>query len=70
MAVPVRPASNGHALEPDTPVPLFQTHVGVAVQNVFSRMYMISADGRFLMSTLLEEGASPITLILNWKPRP
>jgi hypothetical protein len=32
---------------------------------------MVSPDGRlFLMNTVMEEIASPITVILNWKPKP
>ena len=70
MAVPVSLAPNDQTLEPGTPVPLFATRVGGAVQSVFRQQYMVSTDGRFLMSTLVEEAASPITMILNWKPRP
>jgi hypothetical protein len=32
---------------------------------------MVSPNGqRFLMNTLAEEAASPMTVILNWKPTP
>jgi hypothetical protein len=32
---------------------------------------MVSPDGRrFLMNTVAEEAATPITVILNWTPRP
>jgi hypothetical protein len=36
------------------------------------QQYAVSADGqRFLMHTLVSEAnASPITLILNWTPKP
>lgn len=68
MAVPITLASNGQAVEPGTPVPLFATRVGGAVQSNFRQMYMVSKDGRFLMGTVVEEAASPITLLLNWKP--
>ena len=42
------------------------------MQAVSGQQYFVSPDGqRFLMNTLLEGApASPITLILNWKPRP
>ena len=71
MAVPIRFASNGQALEAGTPVPLFATRVGGAVQYANRQQYMVSPDGqRFLMNTVTEEpSASPITVILNWKPR-
>jgi len=52
-----------------TPVALFQTHAGGALQDLTSASYMVSADGkRFLIYTLLEETKSaPITFILNRK---
>ena len=31
--------------------------------------YDVSRDGRFLINTVLQEGASPITLIQNWRPQ-
>jgi serine/threonine protein kinase len=50
------------------PVPLFLTHVG-AFQDVSLPHYIPSPDGqRFLMDTVVEENAPPITVILNWKP--
>src|SRR6266568_3217942 len=71
MAVPIRFASNGQAVEPGAPVPLFATRVGGALQAFPRNQYMVSPDGqRFLMNTVTEEAASPISVILNWKPRP
>jgi serine/threonine protein kinase/Tol biopolymer transport system component len=55
------------------PVPLFMTNVGGAIaQGVTRQQYTVSADGqRFLMHTLVSDAnASPITLILNWRPMP
>jgi len=67
MAVPIEFASNSQALEVGTPVPLFATRVGGAVQYANRQQYMVSPDGqRFLMNTLTEEATSPITVILNW----
>jgi hypothetical protein len=70
MAVPIRLAPLGKTMEADAPVPLFVTHIGGAVSSFVTRQnYMVSPDGqRFLMNTITEEAASPITLILNWKP--
>ena len=69
MAVPIRTSSDGKTIEAGTPLPLFGTHVGGAVQGIFRPQYMLSPDGqRFLMSTVAEEAASPITVILNWHP--
>ena len=69
MAVPVQPASSGQAVDSGTPVPLFATPVGGAPQ--VRQQYIVSSDGqRFLMKTVTEEaGPSPITVILNWRPR-
>jgi len=71
MAVPIRMASDGKATDAGAPIPLFVTHVGGAVQGFFRPWYMVSSDGqRFLMSTITEEAASPITVLLNWKAKP
>jgi len=43
--------------------------VGGALQGSFAQQYNVSSDGqRFLMNTITEEAASPITVILNWNP--
>ena len=67
MAVPIRLASNPQTAEPGSPTPLFATRVGGALQGIFMQQYDVSSDGRFLMNTITEEAASPITVILNWK---
>jgi hypothetical protein len=39
------------------------------VQGAQKQQYVVSKDGkRFLVSNVIEEALSPITLILNWKP--
>ena len=59
----------GKTFEAGVPVPLFATHIGGAGQQN-RQQYIVSADGqRFLMNTVTNEPPSPITLILNWKPR-
>ena len=72
MAVPIRFASNGQAVDAGTPAPLFATHVGGAVSGLDRQQYVVSPDGqRFLMSVVPEDpNPPPITVILNWKPRP
>jgi hypothetical protein len=71
MAVPIRIASDGKTIDAGAPVPLFVTRVGGAVPGYYRPQYMVSSDGqRFLMSTVTEEAASPITVILNWKAKP
>jgi eukaryotic-like serine/threonine-protein kinase len=68
MAVPIQLASNPQTAEPGSPTPLFATRVGGALQG-FMQQYDVSSDGqRFLMNTITEEAASPITVVLNWKP--
>jgi eukaryotic-like serine/threonine-protein kinase len=69
MAVPIRVASNGQAVEAGAPVPLFAMRISDPVQEDHS--YLVSSSGqRFLINTVTEEAASPITVILNWKPKP
>jgi Tol biopolymer transport system component len=68
MAVPIRYSSDGKSVEPGAPAPLFATRTGGAALN--KQKYVVSKDGqRFLMS-VVEETASPIAVILNWKGKP
>ena len=69
MAVPLRLASNGQAVDAGAPIPLFATRVGGAVQGINKQQYTVSLDGqRFLMLTVPQAAtASPITMILNLK---
>jgi len=60
---------SGVTLEPGVPVVLFPTRIfggGVEVQQ--RRQYDVAPDGRFLINTVLDSAAAPITLIQNWKP--
>src|SRR5258705_3248609 len=45
---------------------LFQTRIVIG-SNV-GHEYAVSRDGRFLINAVLDNAASPITLLLNWKP--
>ncbi len=73
MAVPMNLASgssSGQTFEAGAPVPLFATRIGGAVQGTARQQYVVSPNGqRFLMNTVTDEDASPITVVLNWKPR-
>jgi hypothetical protein len=70
MSAPITLSTDGHALQPGTPVPLFMTHIGGAVQGTNRHQYMVSPDGqRFLMNNITEEATAPITVILNWRPK-
>ena len=67
MAAPITIGQG--TLEPGTPVMLFPTRVpggGVDLQQ--GRQYDVAADGRFLVNTMLDEAAAPITLVQNWDP--
>jgi hypothetical protein len=71
MSVPIRFAPAG---QPDigSPAVLFAPPLGDAVQQGdFRHQYMVSRDSQqFLVATVKEAGVSPITLIVNWKPKP
>jgi hypothetical protein len=62
--------SRNEQIDPGSPVPLFTTHVGGAVQSTNHQQYAVSPDGsRFLMNVVTQDiSASPITVILNWRP--
>ncbi len=72
MAVPIRLDSSKLTAEVGTPQALFRTRiVGGAVGSI-RHQYMVAADGqRFLINSLLQDVlTSPITLVLNWHPKP
>jgi hypothetical protein len=67
VAVPI--AVNGSALEPGAPVVLFPTSIfGGGVDAQQGRQYDVAPDGRFLINTMVESAAAPITIIQNWGP--
>ena len=67
VAAPI--AITGAAVVPGVPVVLFPTRVvGGGVDAVQARQYDVAPDGRFLINTVVESAAAPITLILNWQP--
>jgi hypothetical protein len=70
MAVPIRVSTTSKAIEPGAPRALFATNVGSTVTPAYRQQYLVSADGQsFVMNSAVTEGtASPITVILNWKP--
>ena len=65
MAVPI--TMTGSTFEAGKTEALFSSQI---VPQPFKAQYTVSGDGRFLINNLTEEqsSASPITLILNWKP--
>jgi eukaryotic-like serine/threonine-protein kinase len=69
MAAPI--AIEDAAIEPGRPVALFHTRIfGGGTDVAVGPQYDVSRDGRFLINTVLEDVASPITLIQNWSPEP
>ena len=68
MASPI--AVTGVTLAPGAPVALFPTRIlGGGVETAgLGRQYDVTRDGRFLINTVLDEAAAPITLIQNWTP--
>jgi Tol biopolymer transport system component len=71
MAVPISLDSKAMVVDAATPISLFPTRIGGALQGGDRQQYLVSADGqRFLMNTVVEEAIYPLTVILNWKPSP
>jgi hypothetical protein len=71
MAVPIRMPAGGSTVEAGVPRALFATTIGSTVVLAYRQQYLVSADGQsFVLNSAVTEGsASPITVILNWKPR-
>jgi hypothetical protein len=69
MTVPIRFSSDGKTVQAGAPLPLFVTTVGAT--NGPRQQYMVAPDGQsFVMNSVPNEGtASPIMVILNWKPK-
>ena len=68
MGVSIRATAT--MLDAGVPAALFQTRRLGGGSNVIGRshQYDVAADGRFLINVDVELSATPITLLLNWKP--
>jgi Tol biopolymer transport system component len=67
VAVPVGLSSAG-GFSAGAAVPMFTARVG-SLQDIPTNLYSVSSDGqRFLLDTIVEEAASPIVIVLNWRP--
>jgi hypothetical protein len=56
MAASITPAADGRSVTSGTPVPLFRTRLGGAIQGALEQLYVVAPDGRrFLMATLPED---------------
>ncbi len=64
MAAPI--TASGATFAAGTPVKLFQTHIYGGGEGTQGREYDVAPDGRFLIDTVSESAAAPITLIQNW----
>jgi hypothetical protein len=66
MAVPI--VLSATEVRPGSPVPLFPTSIyGGGVDVSVGIQYDVSAENRFLINTVLNDTAAPITLLQNWK---
>jgi dipeptidyl aminopeptidase/acylaminoacyl peptidase len=70
-AVPIRFSSDGKTVGFGSPLGLFATNVGSTAVLTYRQQYVVSPDGQsFVMNSVVgETSASPITVILNWKPK-
>ena len=67
MAAPI--TATGAMLAPGAPVALFPTRiVGGGTDISLGWQYDVTRDGRFLINTVLDEAAPPITPIQHWNP--
>ncbi len=72
MAAPVKASADGQSLESGAPVELFPVRVaGGPLPGPPRQQYAVSPDGQRFLITMPagETEASPINLILNWKPK-
>jgi hypothetical protein len=68
MSVPIEWLPDGSP-RAAAPVALFTANIGAPVPVIDRQQYVVSRDGqRFLMHSLIEGNAAPITVIVNWKP--
>jgi hypothetical protein len=66
MAAPI--TVTGATLAPGAPVALLPTRfVRGGADNSQSRNYDVTRDGRFLLNTVLDKVAAPITSLMNWQ---
>jgi eukaryotic-like serine/threonine-protein kinase len=70
MAVPIRFSSDRKTVEAGAPSALFATTVGSTAVLKYRQQYVVSPDGQsFVMNSVVDEAsASPIIVMLNWKP--
>ena len=72
MTVSIRATRTDSPVELGTPQALFPTNVGTTAPNTNRQQYVVSPDGEsFVMNSVPEPSAtSPLSVVVNWKPRP
>jgi hypothetical protein len=70
MAVPIQLDAQRNVVDVGTPVALFTTALAGIPQDDGGRQYMVSRDGQRFLMDALREVTLPITVVLNWKPKP
>src|SRR5262249_11113800 len=72
MSVPIKISPDGLSLEARAAVPLFHSHLSrISYLSNPKQQYSVPGDGqRFLMVPSPDDATpSPITVLLNWKPK-
>jgi eukaryotic-like serine/threonine-protein kinase len=70
MAMPMRLERSPARAEPGAAVALFRTRLRRAVEHLDGQNYVVTRDGRrFLVNTREDVPASPIGVLLNWRPQ-
>jgi Tol biopolymer transport system component len=65
-AVPITVRADGRGIQPGAAEPLFHANVG-DILSIAQHQYIVREKGqRFLIDTVVEQAAAPISLILNW----
>lgn len=68
-AVPITVRPDGRAIQPGAAEPLFQANVG-DILSIAQQQFIVTDMGqRFLIDSVVEQAAEPISLIVNWKAR-
>jgi hypothetical protein len=70
MAAPIRLDGQHKTVDVGTSVSLFAAHLFPGSQNPSTRYYHVSHDGQRFLMLGTPEVTLPISVILNWKPKP
>jgi Tol biopolymer transport system component len=66
----VKASAKDVSFQAQAPTPLFSTKIVLTGSALFKAQYAVTRDGRFLINeTTGQATVSPITVIINWKPR-